>query len=71
MMKIFLFLLLAIYKNHCQIKFGQTFSTNIPTRSENQKEFLSEDAILYRTKVLNGDLSGTLPQQVFIRVRDI
>ena len=70
-----MFLLLAISKNHCQINFGRMFSTNIPKRSENQKEFLSEDAILYRTRVLklrlNGDLSGTLPQQVFIRVRVI
>ena len=75
MVKIFLFLLLEISKNHSQINFGRKFSSNTPTRDipkpEVQKEYLSENAILNFQRVRDPELSGTLPQQVLIRVRDI
>ena len=71
MVKIFLFLLVAIYKNQCQRTFGGKFSSYIP-RPKIQEEYLSEKTILKGdNQIRNPDFSGTLPQQVLIRVRII
>ena len=71
MVKILLFLLLVNYKNQCQRNFGGKFSSFLP-RPEIQEEYLSENTILKGdNQIRNPDLSGTLPQQVLIRVRII
>ena len=61
--KIFIFFLLANSKNYCQKL------TREPLK-ELQKEYLSDESIVQGPKrIRNPDLSGTLPQQVLIRVR--